>query len=252
MWIFELDRFWLIPVASSALSIAAFALFAVPMTWVALRDPPALSDRRIQGARGQPAKWILPSVQRWLVNNALMTALVLLAWPLLERTGLHGGPLPALHVLALQFILCVYLDDALYYVLHRTLHHPVLYPHIHAVHHRVTTPWAISGHYMHPVEFVLTGSLVLVGPLLLGSHVAVLWAVVVFRQWIAAEGHCGYRIPANPSHLFPGYGGNRFHDFHHSRFHGNYSGFLGWIDVALGTCSPGYLEAERGDRCVES
>lgn len=248
MWIFDLPLFWLIPVGTSALSVVAFACFAVPMTWVAMRDPAWLADRRIQGDRGNPQRMIGPSIQRWLLNNLCMTALVVLIWPLLEKTALHAGPLPPAWVIGTQFVFCVYLDDALYYVMHRTLHHPRLYPHVHAVHHRVTTPWAISGHYMHPVEFILTGSLVMVGPILLGVHVMVLWMVVGFRQWIAAEGHCGYRIPFNPSHLFPGYGGNLFHDFHHSRFNGNYSGFLGWIDRAAGTCSPGYLQALKENR----
>ena len=70
---------------------------------------------------------------------------------------------------------------------------------------------------MHPLELALTGSVALVGPLLLGSHVVVLWSWFVWRQWEAAEGHCGYDFPWSPSHLIPGNDGARHHDAHHAR-----------------------------------
>ena len=241
--IYSEPLFWLFPVAGSAISMVAFLVFSVPMTLVAWADPPMLRGRRIQGARGNPQQWVWPSVRQWLVNNALLTTLVMASWPLLRLSGVHAGPWPPLWSIALQVVVFIYLDDFLFYWLHRALHTQGLYRRIHAVHHRLTTPWAIGAHYMHPVEFILTGTLTIVGPILAGSHIVVLWILVAFRQWIAAEGHCGYRIPWNPSHLFPGYGGNEFHDFHHSRFTGNYSGFLGYVDRIFGTTSEGYLDA---------
>lgn len=229
--------FWSFPVATWLVSTFSFLVFALPLTLLAWLDPPSLRHRRIQGDRGKPASWVLPGLGHWARNNAVMGVVTIGAWPLLRLSGIHEGPLPAWWVVLGSVICFVYLDDALYYVMHRTLHHKRLYKHVHAVHHRVTTPWAAAGLYMHPVEYALTGALTLVGPLLFGSHVLTLWIWVAFRQWIAAEGHCGYRIPLNPSHLFPGYQGNDFHDRHHARFVGNYSGFLGYIDTWLGTRS---------------
>ncbi|MCO4745833.1 MAG: sterol desaturase family protein [Proteobacteria bacterium] len=232
--------FWSFPVAAWLVSTFAFPVFAIPLTLLAWMDPPSLRHRRIQGSRGKPQRWIVPGIGHWARNNAIMGVVTLAAWPLLRLSGVHDGPLDPWWQIAASVVFFVYLDDALYYVMHRTLHHPRLYKHVHAVHHRVTTPWAGSGLYMHPIEYCLTGALVLVGPLLLGSHVVTLCIWVGIRQWIAAEGHCGYRIPLNPSHLFPGYSGNDFHDAHHAKFTGNYSGFLGYIDRWLGTNSKGF------------
>ncbi|TNE91235.1 MAG: sterol desaturase family protein [Deltaproteobacteria bacterium] len=232
--------FWAFPVTAWLVSTLSFALFATPLTLLAWRDPPALRHRRIQGSRGKPEKWIVPGIAHWARNNLVMGVVTLAAWPLLRLSSIHLGPTPPVWEVLASLVFFVYLDDALYYGMHRTLHHPRLYKHVHAVHHKVTTPWAWAGLYMHPIEYTLTGILTLVGPLLLGSHVITLWIWVAMRQWIAAEGHCGYRLPYNPAHLFPGYGGNDFHDAHHAKFTGNYSGFLGYLDGWLGTYSKGY------------
>ena len=49
--IYTAPRFFLIPVLSSLISIAAFALFAIPMTWLAVREPAWLRPRRLQKKR---------------------------------------------------------------------------------------------------------------------------------------------------------------------------------------------------------
>jgi plant 4alpha-monomethylsterol monooxygenase len=113
---------------------------------------------------------------------------------------------------------------------------------VHGWHHRIVTPWAVTGHYMHPVEYVLTGTIALVGPLLVGAHVAVLWIWFAWRQWEAAEGHSGYDFPWSPSHWFPGSDGARHHDWHHARVRGNYAGFFPIWDRACGTFAKGYAE----------
>jgi len=95
---------------------------------------------------------------------------------------------------------------------------------------------------MHPVEYVLTGSLALLGPLLVGAHVVTLWTWIAFRQWEAAEGHAGYDFPWTPTHWLPGNDGARHHDMHHLRVRGNYAGYLMWTDRVFGTLSKGYAE----------
>jgi 4-alpha-methyl-delta7-sterol-4alpha-methyl oxidase len=90
---------------------------------------------------------------------------------------------------------------------------------------------------MHPVEFTLTASIALVGPLLVGAHVVTLWLWFAFRQWEAAEGHSGYDLPWTPTH-----DGARHHDWHHARVKGNYAGFLTWMDRLCGTYARGYAE----------
>jgi 4-alpha-methyl-delta7-sterol-4alpha-methyl oxidase len=234
-------RFAPVVLGGTAVSMGAFLLFAAPLTALAWLDPPSLRRFRIQRAR-PPAdqKLVLPSIGRWLVNNLVMTVVAVLTWPLLARTGLHAGPLPPLWVALLSLVAFAYLDDVLFYAAHRTLHTPWLFRHVHAIHHRIRTPWAITGHYSHPLEYVITGSLALVGPALLGSHVGVLWAWIALRQWEAAEGHSGYDFPWSPTRLFPGSDGARHHDAHHAKVTGNYAGFFAHVDKLLGTLSRGY------------
>ncbi|MCB9664188.1 MAG: sterol desaturase family protein [Alphaproteobacteria bacterium] len=227
--------------AANAVSVVAFAVFAVPLTWLAWRAPAWAERWRIQGRPFQVDRWLGPSLGRWAVNSVAMLAVSLCVWPLLRPlTGVHTGPLPPVWLAAGQLLLFVYVDDALYWLMHRAMHEGWLYRRIHAVHHRIPTPFAATGHYMHPVEYVATGLLMLAGPVVVGAHVAVVYAWVVLRQLEAAEGHCGYHLPISPWRWLPGGHGPEHHDFHHSRFHGNYSGFLGWLDVALGTEARGY------------
>jgi 4-alpha-methyl-delta7-sterol-4alpha-methyl oxidase len=160
----------------------------------------------------------------------------------------HAGPVPAWWVVAGQVVFFVYLDDFLYYWFHRTMHGRWLYKHVHGWHHRIVTPWAVTGHYMHPVEYVVTGTIALLGPLVLGSHVVTLWVWFALRQWEAAEGHSGYEFRLTPTHLFPGNDGARHHDFHHARVRGNYAGFFPIWDRVFGTYAKGYAEVLAGSR----
>jgi 4-alpha-methyl-delta7-sterol-4alpha-methyl oxidase len=234
--------FWLFPVATSLISATAFITFAVPLTIIAARDPAWARPYRIQSRIPREQFLVWPSVRSWAVNNVAMLGGVALSWPLLRLAGVHAGPLPAWWVVVLQLVFFFYLDDLLYYWSHRALHTRWLYKKIHAWHHRIVTPWAITGNYMHPLELSLTATVALLGPLLVGAHVVTVWLWFVWRQWEAAEGHCGYDFPWTPSHFIPGNDGARHHDMHHARVKGNYAGFTPIFDRLFGTLARGYAE----------
>lgn len=229
--------------ATNAISMGAFLAFAIPMSVLAARDPEWARRYRIQTRKPRAQDLVGPSIRSFLRNNAALVSLVVLFWPLLRRLGIHGGPPPPGWVIAAQVVAFIYLDDLLYYFVHRAMHQGWLWKNVHAVHHRIHTPWAITGHYMHPIEYVTTASLMLVGPLLVGAHLIPLWIWVVIRQWEAAEGHAGYDFPLSPTHLFPGSHGALHHDFHHAKVKGNYAGFFAHIDRLFGTYAKGYEEA---------
>jgi 4-alpha-methyl-delta7-sterol-4alpha-methyl oxidase len=236
-------RFVPLVLGGTAVSMAAFLLFALPLTWVAWAQPAWAQPWRIQARRADVARWWWPSVGRWLVNNVALLALLTAAWPAVgPLIQVRTGPTPGVAELLLSCLAFIWLDDLLYYAMHRAMHHGWLYRRVHSVHHRISTPSAISGHYMHPVEFIATGLLMLLGPVLAGSHVITIWAWIVLRQLEAAEGHGGFHLPFSPLQLVPGNHGADFHDFHHSKFTGNYAGFLAWVDRALGTWARGYAE----------
>ena len=235
--------FWSFAVGSIVASVVAFTLFAAPLTWLAWRDPDWARSYRLQSRAPREQQLVGASIRWFLLNNLALGAATVASWPLLRLSGVHAGPLPAWWVVVGQVVFFVYLDDFLYYWFHRAMHGRRLYKHVHLWHHRIVTPWAVTGHYMHPLEYVVTGSIALLGPLLLGAHVVVLWTWFALRQWEAAEGHCGYDFPWSPTHLFPGTDGARHHDFHHARVRGNYAGFFPIWDRVFGTFAKGYAPA---------
>ena len=235
--------FWQFPMATLAISMAAFLLVAIPLTIIAWQDPVALRKYKIQSKPFEMKKFLLPSISRIIINNIILASLLVLVWPLLKLTGVHNGALPVWYIIIAQLVFFVLLDDFLYYWMHRYMHeNKWLLKHIHSVHHRIHNTCGVNGNYMHWVEYSLTATLTLVGPMLIGAHIYVVYLWVILRQVEGADGHIGYDIPWNPAHLLPIYEGPVYHDFHHAKFKGNYAGFLPYLDKYLGkTHIPAYL-----------
>ncbi len=232
--------FLLFPVAAQLVSVVAFATFAAPLTWIAWRDSEGMRKYRIQHRKPRAQDLVLPSIKLWIVNNLVMFVVVTASWPLLRASRVHAGAWPIWYEVLWQLLFFIYLDDFLYYWMHRAMHGGWLYRKIHSVHHRIHTPWAVTGHYMHPVEYVATGSVALIGPMMVGAHVLTLWIWIAFRQWEACEGHCGYAFPWSPTRFLPFGDGAVHHDFHHAKIKGNYAGFLGLWDRVFGTPARGW------------
>lgn len=235
--------FWQFPMATLAISMAAFLIVAIPWTIVAWLDPVSLKKYKIQQKPFEVKKFLLPSLGRIIQNNIILALLLALSWPLLKLTSVHSNDLPIWYVILAQLVFFILLDDFLYYCMHRYMHeNKWLLRNIHGVHHLIHNTCGINGNYMHWVEFTLTAALTLVGPLLIGAHIYVIWLWVIIRQIEGADGHIGYDIPWNPMHLLPVYEGPVYHDFHHAKFKGNYAGFLPYLDKYLGkTHIPAYL-----------
>ncbi|CAM9767626.1 unnamed protein product, partial [Heterosigma akashiwo] len=119
---------------------------------------------------------------------------------------------------------CAFMCDFWFYTTHWILHQPPFYKRFHKVHHRFTAPMAISGLYVHPVEFVFESQLsVILGPILLKAHpwTACFWVSNAFLNTCAS--HSGYTFL-----------GAEGHDAHHQYYNYNY-GVGGVMDALLGT-----------------
>jgi 4-alpha-methyl-delta7-sterol-4alpha-methyl oxidase len=194
-----------------------------------------LGGRRLQTKAPPFGPTLRRGLRHALVNGAAAFALSLTLWPLYQLRGVHLGPWPAWWAVLGQLALFLVVDDALFYALHRTLHTRWLFRRVHAVHHRVHAPFALTGAIMHPLEWVAIGGLVMVVPLAIGMHAQIMWLCVILRQWGNAEFHAGMEGWWSVLSRLPGAGGVRHHDLHHARMAGNYAALFSFWDRRLGT-----------------
>ena len=246
------------PLATLALSVGTFLVIALPWTLLAWLDPKWARPYKIQNKPFQVAKYFWPNIARITLNSIMMFLVLVLVWPLLSLSNIHTGAIPPWYVWVFQIVFFLIFDDFLFYWMHRYMHeNKWVLRHIHSVHHRIRNTCALDGNYFHWVEFVLIGSLAMVGPILLGCHLYVLYAWIIIRNIEAADGHAGYDFPWNPLRFLPLYDGPVYHDFHHARFKGNYAGALHYVDRFFGTYIKEYLEykkrhayPEKGQRVI--
>lgn len=103
---------------------------------------------------------------------------------------------PPFRIIALHFLGCVLIREAMFYYLHRFLHRPEWYERVHKFHHRWTAPISIAALYATPFEHVLTNVLPVIIPIaLLKCHLIV--SVLFLSNAILAtlQDHGGYKIP---------------------------------------------------------
>lgn len=130
----------------------------------------------------------------------------------------------------------IIVEDTLFYWIHRFLHTPFMYKHIHKMHHQYHQPVALAFQYTHPIEnFMTAGIPLFAGPLLLGSHIYTVWLWVCIRIAESMDGHSGYDLWFIPFRYFPFRPGPQVHDYHHSHNIGNYGSFFTLWDKLCGT-----------------
>lgn len=117
-----------------------------------------------------------------------------------------------------------------FYGFHGLLHYsPVLYQHIHQVHHRFPAPTAMACVYAHPLEFALGNLLpIYLGPMVFtNAHPTTCYIWFSLAMLGTCKGHCGYRILGHAD----------YHDAHHVLYRYNYGG-MGLLDHLCGTTRP--------------
>lgn len=120
-------------------------------------------------------------------------------------------------VLLLNFV-WVLLEDVTYATVHRMLHTPFLYKHVHKIHHSYTCTVSIAGLYCHPIEHICGNLIPLTLPIfILGKNLHfVTYVFILCRRIIGSTiAHAGYNFPGEPSELFPFKAFSAYHDFHH-------------------------------------
>lgn len=140
--------------------------------------------------------------------------------------------------LLLNFIWII-LEDITFALVHRALHTPFLYKHIHKVHHTYTSTIALAGLYSHPIEHIFGNLVPLTIPaFILGKQLHfVTYVFILCRRLIASTiAHSGYNFPSEPSEMFPFKAYSAYHDFHHgNNINSNLGGGTILTDFVMGT-----------------
>ena len=203
----------------------------------------ALERYRIAVPQPAPA----PGLLRECVQDALLGQLVVRplliygAFPLFvgfASMRMDAASLPSCRSLLLQFLGCMLLDDFLFYWTHRALHHyPLLYKHIHKQHHKFGHTVGLAVEYAHPVEDLLNAASTMAGPVLFGSHMALVWLYPTIKLTQSIDAHSGYDLPF-PLSIWSAVDAMDCapaHSFHHSRNTGMYGGYFVFWDRMMGT-----------------
>ncbi|CAL1287171.1 unnamed protein product [Larinioides sclopetarius] len=175
-----------------------------------------------------PFKTVIKQV---LVNQVIVGIPFIIIWYyLMKWRGYDSGKnIPPFWRIGVEITFCSLMTEVGIYYMHRLLHNRHIYKYIHKRHHEWTSPTAISAIYCHPVEHVITNMMpVLLGPLLLGSHMITIWSWLILVIFSTLTLHSGFHFPYLPS--------PEAHDFHHSNFNENY-GVFGILDKLHGTDS---------------
>jgi len=174
-------------------------------------------------------------IQMSLRNYFLaIVPLCFVGWPFLAARGLSGqGDIPFASSVVVQLIFFMLMEDMLGYWIHRWMHQPWAYKHIHHVHHKYTHPFALANLYMSPYELMNMGMAVVVGPMLIGAHLFVYWIWLYYRVLDSYFQHAGYDWPWDPRKLIASQ--PAFHDAHHHYRNANFSFNFSIMDRLFGT-----------------
>lgn len=131
--------------------------------------------------------------------------------------------------LILSPFLFIILSDCSIYFIHRGLHHPLVYKHVHKPHHSFVHTSAFAAFAFHPVDGFLQGVSYQVFVYIFPFHsVAHLISMSMVLVWTI-------NIHDRKSLGIPGVNGAAHHLIHHTTFRSNYGQYLTLWDRLLGT-----------------
>ncbi|XP_047463661.1 fatty acid hydroxylase domain-containing protein 2 [Mugil cephalus] len=194
--------------------------------------PSFITRYRIQVEKNNPVDPVKlrHAVKVVLFNQVFISGpMVVAVYYLLSWRNPCGPELPTFHWALMELAFFSIVEEVLFYYSHRLFHHPSLYKRFHKQHHEWTAPIGVVSIYAHPLEHMLSNMLpVVMGPVILGSHMTSTTAWYCLALFSTSISHCGYHLPFLPS--------PEFHDFHHLRFNQCF-GVFGVLDRLHGTDS---------------
>ena len=163
--------------------------------------------------------------------------------PCMERCDGHEllpPDAPRLDHLLIHLATCFLLFDASYHFWHWAHHaSPVLYRHIHAIHHEYRAPFCWVTQHEHALELLVVSVWSVLVPMGLGCHPLTEWLFLLGAIQVSVEAHSGYSVglfaPLRTMVPFGLWGGSQHHDSHHKAPRRNFQPFFTYLDRAFGT-----------------
>src|SRR5262249_2153213 len=146
----------------------------------------------------QPDRWLSPSLSRhafWLgtLNIGLGSLLGATFTFYVQRGGFTMLYLDAdrfgLFWLPVSFVIALFLIDAGLYSTHRMLHGRLMFRHVHRWHHRYVAPTVFTTTAMHPLEFLIFFSCLLLPAFVVPLHAVVYVLVIAYTYLIGMIDH---------------------------------------------------------------
>lgn len=142
-------------------------------------------------------------------------------------------------------ILALIIHDTYFYWVHRAMHHPKLFKHMHRTHHRSRNPTPFTAYAFDAPEAVVMAAFLPIMVLFLPLHhvsIGLVLAIMILRN---AIGHCGFEVFPRKTLRSPWLSWNTtvtHHDMHHRYNRSNYGFYFSWWDKLMGTEDPEYEE----------
>lgn len=132
----------------------------------------------------------------------------------------------------------LFVHDTWFYWMHRLMHHPRLYRHVHLVHHKSVNPSPWCAYSFHPLEAVVEAGILPLALFLIPLHPIALFAFITLMLWFNVYGHLGYELFPRKLYEHPlgrWLNSSVYHNQHHERFTGNYGLYFTFWDRWMGT-----------------
>jgi len=173
----------------------------------------------------------------FLTQVLVLPILVYLDWLSGTKFRFDLESFPTIGELIPQMIFFLFVEDTMYYWMHRLLHWGKMYRFVHKIHHEYHITVSIAGAYVHPMEYLLADLIpTSMGAKLLGSrcHFATFLIWAGLRIVGASDAHSGYEFPWSPYSL-PFFRSSTFHNYHHTHSDANYGALFPIWDYLCGT-----------------
>lgn len=213
----------------AALATPTFLLF-----WVIFKD--TFQKRRIQQKKNNYTLGMHREIKNSVVSLVIFTGVDILIYfaqlkghtKIYNSVDAYGWP-----YLVFSVVVIMVLHDAWFYFVHRLMHHPKIYRHVHLVHHQSTDPSPFAAFSFHPIEAFLEAAVYIVFAFLLPVHLVALWTWQFIQLTLNVIAHLGYEVYPknfNTHWLFKFKTPSTHHNMHHARFKGNYGLYFTWWD----------------------